>query len=56
MEDAQDDGVYKGRYRSRIVIVRGEHPQFDIRMATNRDLPKLGSSCTTVVIARDSAS
>jgi radical SAM protein with 4Fe4S-binding SPASM domain len=37
-------------------IIRGEHPQFDIRMATNRDLPKLGSSCTTVVIARDSAS
>jgi hypothetical protein len=23
-----------------------------IRMAANRDLPKFGSSCTTVVIAR----
>jgi hypothetical protein len=23
-------------------------------MAANRDLPKLGSSCTTVVIARES--
>jgi radical SAM protein with 4Fe4S-binding SPASM domain len=34
-------------------IVRGEHPPLEIRMAANRDLPKLGSSCTTVVIARD---
>jgi hypothetical protein len=25
-------------------------------MAANRDLPKLGSSCTTVVIARESDS
>jgi radical SAM protein with 4Fe4S-binding SPASM domain len=33
-------------------IVRGEHPRFKIRMAANRDLPKLSSSCTTVVIAR----
>jgi radical SAM protein with 4Fe4S-binding SPASM domain len=33
-------------------IVRGELPQFEIRMAANRDLPKLSSSCTTVVIAR----
>jgi len=37
-------------------IVRGERPRLDIRMAANRDLPKLGSSCTTVVIARDSDS
>jgi radical SAM protein with 4Fe4S-binding SPASM domain len=37
-------------------IIRGEHPRLDIRMATNRDLPKLGSSCTTVVIARESES
>jgi len=35
-------------------IIRGEHPQLQVRMAANRDLPKLGSSCTTVVIARDS--
>ena len=35
-------------------IVRGQRPQLTIRMATNRDLPKFGSSCTTVVIARDS--
>ena len=33
-------------------IIRGERPRLEIRMATNRDLPKLSSSCTTVVIAR----
>jgi radical SAM protein with 4Fe4S-binding SPASM domain len=33
-------------------IVRGERPRLAIRMAANRDLPKLSSSCTTVVIAR----
>jgi radical SAM protein with 4Fe4S-binding SPASM domain len=33
-------------------IVRNERPRLDIRMAENRDLPKVGSSCTTVVIAR----
>ena len=33
-------------------IIRGEHRRLEIRMAANRDLPKLGSSCTTVVIAR----
>ena len=33
-------------------IVRGERPSLQIRMAEARDLPKLGSSCTTVVIAR----
>jgi radical SAM protein with 4Fe4S-binding SPASM domain len=37
-------------------IVRGERPQLEIRMAASRDLPKLKSSCTTVVIARDSNS
>ena len=37
-------------------IIRGERPQLAIRMAANRDLPKFGSSCTTVVIARDSNS
>ena len=35
-------------------IIRGERPRLEIRMAADRDLPKLGSSCTTVVIARDS--
>src|SRR5215475_6802800 len=35
-------------------IVRGERPRLEIHMAANRDLPKIGSSCTTVVIARDS--
>jgi len=35
-------------------IIRGEHPRLTIRMAANRDLPKLGSSCTTVVMARES--
>jgi radical SAM protein with 4Fe4S-binding SPASM domain len=33
-------------------IIRGERPTLPIRMAANRDLPKVGSSCTTVVIAR----
>jgi radical SAM protein with 4Fe4S-binding SPASM domain len=37
-------------------IVRGERPQLAIWMAANRDLPKVGSSCTTVVMARDSDS
>ena len=33
-------------------IIRGERPTLRIRMAADRDLPKLSSSCTTVVIAR----
>ncbi len=33
-------------------IIRGQRPTLSIRMAANRDLPKLSSSCTTVVIAR----
>jgi radical SAM protein with 4Fe4S-binding SPASM domain len=33
-------------------IVRGERKALRIRMASSRDLPKLGSCCTTVVIAR----
>src|SRR5213082_999275 len=33
-------------------IMRGERPTLRIRTAANRDLPKLSSSCTTVVIAR----
>ena len=33
-------------------IIRGERQALRIRMAANRDLPKLSSSCTTVVIAR----
>lgn len=33
-------------------IVRGEYPQLDIQMAPVRDLPKIGSACTTVVMAR----
>ena len=33
-------------------IVRGERPRLQVRMAATRDLPKLSSSCTTVVIAR----
>jgi radical SAM protein with 4Fe4S-binding SPASM domain len=37
-------------------IIRGERPRLEIRMAANRDLPKVASSCTTVVIARDSDS
>ena len=34
-------------------IVRGERPRLEIKMAPARDLPKVGSACTTVVIARD---
>lgn len=37
-------------------IIRGERPRLEIRMAAKRDLPKVGSSCTTVVIARESDS
>jgi len=37
-------------------IIRGERPRLEVRMAANRDLPKVGSSCTTVVVARDSES
>ena len=37
-------------------IIRGERPRLEIRMAANRDLPKVGSSCTTVMIARESES
>jgi radical SAM protein with 4Fe4S-binding SPASM domain len=33
-------------------IIRGERPRLEIRLAANRDLPKLSSCCTTVVIAR----
>jgi sulfatase maturation enzyme AslB (radical SAM superfamily) len=36
-------------------IVRGEHRSLPVRMAATRDLPKLRSSCTTVVIARDNS-
>jgi radical SAM protein with 4Fe4S-binding SPASM domain len=34
-------------------VIRGERPSLPIRMAATRDLPKLNSSCTTVVIARE---
>ena len=37
-------------------IIRGERRTLAVRMAATRDLPKLSSSCTTVVIARDAAS
>jgi radical SAM protein with 4Fe4S-binding SPASM domain len=37
-------------------IIRGECQRLNIHMAANRDLPKVGSSCTTVVIARNSDS
>ena len=33
-------------------IIRGERPCLKIRIAANRDLPKLSSSCTTIVVAR----
>ncbi|MGH9929437.1 MAG: radical SAM/SPASM domain-containing protein [Pyrinomonadaceae bacterium] len=34
-------------------IVRGERPRLEIKLAPTRDLPKVGSACTTVVIACD---
>jgi len=37
-------------------IIRGERPSLHIQMAPDRDLPKLRSSCTTVVIARNADS
>jgi radical SAM protein with 4Fe4S-binding SPASM domain len=37
-------------------IIRGERPQLQIRMAAARDLPKVSSSCTTVVMAREAGS
>ncbi len=36
-------------------IIRGEQPRLHIQMAAARDLPKLNSSCTTVVIWRHGA-
>jgi radical SAM protein with 4Fe4S-binding SPASM domain len=33
-------------------IIRGQRQKLTIRMAASRDLPKVSSSCTTVVIAR----
>ena len=33
-------------------IVRGERRSLEVRWAATRDLPKVGSSCTTVVMAR----
>jgi radical SAM protein with 4Fe4S-binding SPASM domain len=33
-------------------IIRRERPRLEVRMAASRDLPKLNSCCTTVVIAR----
>ena len=37
-------------------IIRGERFLLEIRMAADRDLPKVGSSCTTVVMAREASS
>jgi len=37
-------------------IVRGQRPTLTVRMAASRDLPKVSSSCTTVVIAREANS
>jgi radical SAM protein with 4Fe4S-binding SPASM domain len=37
-------------------IVRGDRPHLTLRLAANRDLPKLNSSCTTIVIAREANS
>ena len=34
-------------------IIRGHRPILQIRMARSRDLPKLSSSCTTIVTARE---
>lgn len=37
-------------------MIRGQRPSLNIRMAAARDLPKLSSSCTTIVIARETDS
>src|SRR5215470_16538896 len=37
-------------------IIRGKRPHLEFRMAASRDLPKLSSSCSTVVIARETDS
>jgi radical SAM protein with 4Fe4S-binding SPASM domain len=37
-------------------VIRRERPRLQVRMAANRDLPKLSSSCTTVVMARELSS
>ena len=34
-------------------IVRGERPTLQVQMAPHRDLPRVSSTCTTVVIARN---
>jgi len=34
-------------------VIRGETQKLEIRMATERELPKSESACTTIVIARD---
>ena len=55
MADVQDGDACKAHYYEPdyyCPIIRGERPRLEIRMAANRDLPKLSSSCTTVVIAR----
>ena len=36
-------------------IVRGERPRLRMRLAPGRDLPKAGSACTTIVMARSSS-
>ena len=35
-------------------IIRGERPTLPIKLAVGRDLPKMGSACTTIVIAPSS--
>ena len=37
-------------------IIRGERPCLQVRLAAKRDLPKVSSCCTTVVIAREASS
>jgi hypothetical protein len=33
-------------------VVRGGDRKLNVRMATSRELPKLESACTTIVVAR----
>jgi radical SAM protein with 4Fe4S-binding SPASM domain len=37
-------------------VIRGDRPKLQIRMAEARDLPKMSSSCTTTVVAREASS
>ena len=58
MADVPDDDASRALCWSLTTTVRsfaGNAARLQVRMAATRDLPKLSSSCTTVVIAREAA-